>query len=276
MRGRGLLCREAPSLALPPQETGVGRRWGRGRFSKRSASPQTPSPEEWLGIGLSVLLELCAHASWVRFPVYWLSPRQLTEPPRTCGVGDEPPPPAYGGHLSFQGRLCVEVCPKGSLRGSMRGAAAKLPQVTVSCPLGMTKGLCDRPLETFARTPSSNIWYPTLAGRGGSVSRRDHNPAAGTRDPPPRRNQARRTVPTQTPAALRERGVWGRGASLREAASPPESPHHPTSLEEGARGRGLFYRKGPSLGILRSTLGSFEIYIVALVVLGELRYNEGV
>ena len=66
-----------------------------------------------------------------------------------------------------------------------------------------------------------------------------------------RRNQLRRKVATQTPAALREgargrgfsqrsrlprilctfpipsyssgEGVWGRGASLREAASPPES-----------------------------------------------------
>ena len=42
-------------------------------------------------------------------------------------------------------------------------------------------------------------------------------------------------------------GVWGRGASLREAASPPESPQPPTSLREGARGRGLLYREAPSL-----------------------------
>ncbi len=42
-------------------------------------------------------------------------------------------------------------------------------------------------------------------------------------------------------------GGWGRGASLREAASPPESPQPPTSLREGARGRGLLYREAPSL-----------------------------
>ena len=42
MRGRGLFCRKAPSLALPLEKTGVGERWGRGRFSKRSASPPDP------------------------------------------------------------------------------------------------------------------------------------------------------------------------------------------------------------------------------------------
>ena len=51
MRGRRLLIREAPSLALPLEEVIVGRFWGRGRFSERSASPQTPSPEERLAFG---------------------------------------------------------------------------------------------------------------------------------------------------------------------------------------------------------------------------------
>ena len=72
-----------------------------------------------------------------------------------------------------------------------------------------------------------------------------------------------------------ERGLGGEGLLSEKPPLPPESPH-PTSLEEGARGRGLFYQKSPLPRILRSTLGSFEIYIVALVVLGELRYNEGV
>ena len=160
--------------------------------------------------------------------------------------GGRTPPPAYGGHLPFQGRLCVEVCPKGSLRGSMRRAAAKPPQVTVSCPLGMTKGLCDRPLETFARSPLPTIWYPTLAGRGGSVSRRDHNPAAGTRA-----HLSGGTKPEETSQPERQ-PLFGREGSGGEALLsekrplPPESPH-PASLEEGARGRGLFFRKGPSL-----------------------------
>ena len=37
--------------------------------------------------------------------------------------------------------------------------------------------LCDRPLETFARSLLQLCSDPTLAGRGGSVSRRDHSQA---------------------------------------------------------------------------------------------------
>ena len=51
-------------------------------------------------------------------------------------------------------------------------------------------------------------------------------------------NSHGRTSPKEAsslfPAALRERGVWGRGASLREAASPPAS-FSPVSSEGSAR-----------------------------------------
>ena len=59
--------------------------------------------------------------------------------------------------------------------------AAKPPQVTVSHPSDTTKGLCDRPLETFARPFPEISWFPALVGRGGSVSRRDHNQLAENR-----------------------------------------------------------------------------------------------
>ena len=57
------------------------------------------------------------------------------------------------------------------------------------------------------------VFFPP-AGRGGSVSRRDHNQAY--RRPPPthRRNQQRRNVPTRTPAALRERVLSEKPPSL--------------------------------------------------------------
>ena len=68
------------------------------------------------------------------------------------------------------------------------------------------------------------IWYPTLAGRGGSVSRRDHNPQTKKRAHVAwARNSKRATTPI--PSYSSGEGVWGRGASLREAASPPESPN---------------------------------------------------
>ena len=56
LRGRGLLCREAPSLALPPEETCVGGDSGGEAASLREAPlPQTPSPEERLAFGVGRL-----------------------------------------------------------------------------------------------------------------------------------------------------------------------------------------------------------------------------
>ena len=155
--------------------------------------------------------------------------------------GGRTPPPAYGGHLPFQGRLCVEVCPEGSFCGSMRGVAAKPPQVTVSCPLGMTKGLCDRPLETFARSPLPTIWYPTLAGRGGSVSRRDHNPAAGTRAHLSGGTKPEETSQPERQPLFGREGSGGRGASLREAASPPRISRSSSALPRCSHLRPVVY-----------------------------------
>ena len=59
----------------------------------------------------------------------------------------------------------------------------------------------------------------TPAGRGGSVSRRDHNQAYRRPHPTLRRNQLRRKVASQTPAALREEHE---GGGLSE--KPPSSP----------------------------------------------------
>ena len=64
---------------------------------------------------------------------------------------------------------------------------------------------------------------PHRKGRGGSVSRRDHSQAYR------RRAQlawAHKSEGTHKPIRSRSsgEGVWGGGASLREAASSPESP----------------------------------------------------
>ena len=61
-----------------------------------------------------------------------------------------------------------------------------------------------------------------------------------------RRNQLRRSNQLKRQPLFGREGSGGRGASLREAASPPSVPY-PTSLREGARGRGLLYREVPSL-----------------------------
>ena len=115
MRGRGLLCREAPSLALPPQETGVGRRWGRGRFSKRSASPPDPLSRRAAGNRLGCSFGVVRPCEVGAAPIGLVMVTAADRAAAPVRGGGRTPPPAYGGHLPFQGRLCVEVCPKGSL-----------------------------------------------------------------------------------------------------------------------------------------------------------------
>ena len=107
--------------------------------------------------------------------------------------------------------------------GRRRGVAAKPPKVTVSCSSNTTKGLCDRPLETFARPLPVIVRSPTLVGHGGSISRRDHNQAYRRRTPLSGGTKPEEAI-TQNASRSSGAGVWGGGASLREAASSPESP----------------------------------------------------
>ena len=64
---------------------------------------------------------------------------------------------------------------------------------------------------------------PTPHGRGGSVSRRDHSQACRRRAQLAWARKSEGSVKL-IPSRSSGEGVWGRGASLREAASPPESP----------------------------------------------------
>ena len=98
------------------------------------------------------------------------------------------------------------------------------------------------------KPPSPSPVVPlTSAGRGGSVSRRDHNPAAGHRV---QLAWAHKPEGTHKPIPSHSsgEGVWGRGASLREAASPPASP--PRLSSEGGPGEGLLFREAASPGVL--------------------------
>ena len=89
--------------------------------------------------------------------------------------------------------------------------------------------------------------FPTPQGRGGSVSRRDHTQAY-------RRSTAltwvRKPEGTHKPIPSHSsgEGVWGRGASLREAASPPAFPHR--SLFGRGPGGGASLREAASPGVL--------------------------
>ena len=76
------------------------------------------------------------------------------------------------------------------------------------------------------RTPTyRRLSGQTLAGRGGSVSRRDHNQPAENRAHLTGGTKPKETPPPERQPLFGREGSGGRGASLREAASPPESPH---------------------------------------------------
>ena len=78
------------------------------------------------------------------------------------------------------------------------------------------------------------VSYPALVGRGGSVSRRDHNRAYRRRTALAWAHKSKGTH-KPIPSYSSGEGVWGRGASLREAASPLES--FPNVLSSGGSAR---------------------------------------
>ena len=133
--------------------------------------------------------------------------------------------------------------------------------------------LCDRPLETFARPLPVIGRYPTLAGRGGSVSRRDHNQAYQRHV---HAAWVRKSVGTHQPIPSRSsgEGVWGGGASLREAASSPESPSQNKnplpSMQNGSgtmaayRRDGDYFRDAPSASQAASASASGSSWQVTL------------
>ena len=89
---------------------------------------------------------------------------------------------------------------------------------------------------------------PKKHGRGGSVSRRDYNPKTRERAQLAWAHKFGRKLKS-IPSYSSGEGVWGRGASLREAASPPEFPHR--SLSGREREGGAFRRKAASLAVSR-------------------------
>ena len=135
-----------------------------------------------------------------------LRSRRLTEPPRpSSALGGRNPPPGCGAP-PFQGGFAG--VPKGSLCEGEKSAPHPSPiHRSQEKPMAHAIGF----FLAYPNTPTPHV-------RGGSVSRRGLNQAIGTA-PTLRRNQAKKRPPKRQP--LFGRGGLGRGASLREAASPP-------------------------------------------------------
>ena len=201
MRG-GDFSEEKSPPSRSPQETGGRRRcWGEAASLREAPLPQTPSPEEQLGIGLPLPADLRAHASC------------------GCSLID-----------------LVESTAADRAAADMRRVGTHMERLQQLCSCwSLSHAVLEKPTHSF----------PPLAGRGGSVSRRDLNQAIRKPRPTHRRNQLRRNNPLKRQPLFGREGSGGRGASLREAASPPSvSPPH-TSLREGARGRRFSLEKRP-------------------------------
>ena len=109
--------------------------------------------------------------------------------------------------------------------------AKHMPEDTPSARVpacGPGRGLSDCPLHSFGPA-YGRVSHLKLAGRGGSVSRRVHNPAAGNRtlsqaEPTPQKHTR------QTPAALRERGSGGEGLLSEKPPLPQNLRVSPVTL----------------------------------------------
>ena len=216
--GGELLCREAPLPRAPSPKRRQGGTLGGEAASLREA-PLPPDPSlpksGWRLAGLLLLV-------WFRLRggAFVTCRRWGNEPLRPPMAGTSPFRGGFAGNgakrLPRQRELsdmrltegkpfCWETHSCGgksisstircrgwfpSFCGRRRGVAAKPPQVSVSTlpfrgggrsPYGsFAIALC----ETFARSPLIDLCrYPTLAGRGGSVSRRDRDRVASESTP---------------------------------------------------------------------------------------------
>ena len=206
-----------------------------------------------------------------------------------AGVWGRTPPPAYGGHLLFRGGfagnaakgfLCGGSCPAarlaedkllcwgkpchgGSEYLSPSAAADGLPpssergkgwrqcrqQVTVSCPLGATKGLSDRPLETFG-PPAYKQYQDRMVGQGAAAlsAAVPTTQPVGNAPAPFRRNHLCKSTPVKRqPLFGREREGGGFSA---EKPLPARARTFPVQLlvERGSGGEALVLREAASPG----------------------------
>ena len=190
---------------------------------------------------------LCAHVTWVWFLASLLRSRRLTEPPRPCE--------------------------RGGPRLRTRKAFASAEARRWTEPVWQ---LSDRPRHPFGPHLQTCIKYQieTLAGRGGSVSRRDHNQVYRETRPTSQAEPTKKKSRTPNASRSSGEGVWGGGASLREAASSPESPSknkNPLpSMQNGSgtmaayRRDGDYFRDAPSASQAASASASGSSWQVTL------------
>ena len=207
MRGRRLLCKKPLPRAPSRRTDGLGDSGGEAASLREAPLPQTPSPEEQLGIDWSALLKVRTHESWARVPAVWLWSRRLTEPPRPASARNE----RYVLLLLYPPAARMRKQPMASRHGlfSIRRPPRRMSAAALSAAVDSHKLLGDAPTPQAEPTPQKH--------------------------------------PPQTPAALRERGVWGeRRFSQRSGLSPQNPPvSSPTASSEGSAREGASLQRSP-------------------------------
>ena len=157
----------------------------------------------------------------------WLWSRRLTEPPRPCGMKETEPLRPLRGHLPFQGRLCVEACPKGSLCGG-----SSPPRQSLHTPIAGKPMVCAIGFPAI-QFPQRRMSAAALSAAVDSAKLIEAT--SNLQAEPSKQNHTSRT-----PTALRERGVWGeRGFSQRSRLSPQKLPTHISSGGSAREGASL-------------------------------------
>ena len=125
--------------------------------------------------------------------------------------------------------------------------AAESPQATVSCPSDTKKGLCDRPLETFARSPlqlcGALRWQVTAALSAAVTTTKQQETTLQLAAA-----YCMEEKTTRTAATLRMRGSGGEALLLEKRPLPQNLPT--ARLFGREREGGVFsIRKVPALAI---------------------------
>ena len=98
-----LLCREAPSLALPPEETVQDGTGGEAASLREAPLPQTPSPEERLAFELGRFCLLGSACEVGASPIGWVAVTAADRAAATMRRGGTNPSARFAGTSPFRG-----------------------------------------------------------------------------------------------------------------------------------------------------------------------------
>ena len=138
-------------------------------------------------------------------------------------------------------------------------------------PAGTVRWLSDRPCHSFGLLTSNYIVTQRQQVAAALSRRRDHTPSLSESAPTSQAEPSQQKPRNPNASRSSGEGVWGRGASLREAASPPESPSTHVSSGGSAR-EGASLQRSPlprKLTHPSLRLGFFEVFFVVAVVVSN-------